>query len=76
MPEPKARWTHLTPDDRLKLFSTVPKGLPDIWLMHVDNTHFDLIVEKDSLLAKEGGICTEEEESNKTSETDKEETDI
>ena len=27
MPEPKARWTHLSPDGRLRSFSTVPEGL-------------------------------------------------
>ena len=58
MKEPRARWTHLSPDQRLKSFSTVPVGLPDMWLMHLDSTHFDLIVEKDSQLAKEGSIGT------------------
>ena len=42
--------------DALESVSTVPVGLPDMWLMHVDSTHFDLIVKKDSTLAKEGSI--------------------
>ena len=56
MKEPRARWTHLSPDERLKSFSTVPAGLPDMWLFHVDHIHFDLIIAKDSYLAKEGSI--------------------
>ena len=46
--EPRARWTHLEPDTRLSSFSTVHKGLPDMWLLHVDETHFDLLIRKDS----------------------------
>ena len=43
-------------NERLKSFSTVPAGLPDMWLFHVDHIHFDLIIAKDSYLAKEGSI--------------------
>ena len=46
MEEQTARWTHLTPDERMKSFSKIPAGLPDMWLFHVDDHHFDLIVEK------------------------------
>ena len=58
MKEPRARWTHIVPDDRLSSFSTIHKGLPDMWLMHVDETHFDLLIRKDSDLAVEG--CVDE----------------
>ena len=54
--EPKARWTHLEPDERLKEFSSLPNGLQDLWLMHIDRNHLDLIIEKESILAKEGSI--------------------
>ena len=51
-----ARWTHLTPDSRLKSFSKDQPQLPDMWLYHTDDSHFNLIVRKDSVLAKEGSI--------------------
>ena len=54
--EPSARWTHLEPDTRLSSFSTIHKGLPDMWLLHVDETHFDLLIRKDSDLADIGSI--------------------
>ena len=47
---------HLDPDSRLSKFSEVHKGLPDMWIMHVDETHFDLLIRKDSDLAKDGCI--------------------
>ena len=56
MKEPRARWTHITPDERLSTFSEVHKGLPDMWLIHSDETHFDLLVKKESELVKEGSI--------------------
>ena len=56
MQEPRARWTHIVPDKRLSEFSTVHKGLPDMWLLHVDETHFDLLIRKDSDLATEGSV--------------------
>jgi hypothetical protein len=40
----------------LSAFTTVHKGLPDMYLMHVDETHFDLMIRKDSYLAKEGSV--------------------
>ena len=52
MEEPKARWTHIEPDTRLSAFSEVHKGLPDMWLIHEDETHFDLLIHKDSDLAE------------------------
>ena len=72
MEEPKARWTHLTPDERMKSFSKIPAGLPDMWLFHVDDHHFDLIVEKDSMLATNGSIgdMVEDEEVDSIKETD------
>ena len=54
--EPKARWTHLVPDERLKEFSTVKVETMDMFLMHVNNIHYDLIVNKHSILATEGDI--------------------
>ena len=55
-PEPKARWTHLAPDSRLVALSSKQPDLPDMYLMHVDDIHFDLIVHKDSDLATEGSL--------------------
>ena len=77
--EPKARWSHLVPDARLAAFGTVHIGLPDMWVIHVDETHFDLLVRKDSDLVTEGcvndmlntkeeGNVVEEDESNKVEE--------
>merc|ERR1712240_287187 len=52
----KARWTHLEPDARMKTHSPIKQELPDVWMLHVDNTHFDLIIKKDNRLATEGGL--------------------
>ena len=46
----------MVPDTRLVGFSKVKPGLPDMWLVHVDEIHFDLIIHKDSDLAKEGSL--------------------
>ena len=54
--ETNARWTHIQPDHRLKSFSKVPIGLPDMFLLHVDDQHFDLLIHKNSTLAQEGSI--------------------
>ena len=64
MEEPKARWTHILPDTRLSRFSTIHKGLPDMWLIHTDETHFDLLVHKDSELGREGSIEDLEKEKD------------
>ena len=72
MDEPKARWTHLEPDERLSAFSTVQKGLPDMYLMHVDETHFDLIIRKDSDLAIEGSVDEMREANDDKKEEEKE----
>ena len=56
MKEPKARWSHILPDKRLSRFRSVHKGLPDMWLIHTDETHFDLLVHNDSVLVKERSI--------------------
>ena len=65
----RARWTYIVPDERLSSFSKVHKGLPDMWIMHVDETHYDLMVHKESDLAKEGTLedlaKKEEERSEK-----------
>ena len=53
---PRARWTYIVPDERLSSFSKVHQGLPDMWIMHVDETHYDLMVHRESELAKEGTI--------------------
>ena len=50
MEEPKARWTHLYPDVRLKNFSTEIGEIPELWLMHLDENHFDLIAPKSSII--------------------------
>ena len=54
--EPRARWTHIDPDTRLSAFSEVHKGLPDMWLIHEDESHFDLLICKESDHATEGCI--------------------
>ena len=47
MEEPKARWTHLDPDRRLEAFKEIDSNLVgDMWLLHKDSTHFDLIIKK------------------------------
>ena len=56
IPEPRARWTHLTPDSRLVGFSNIKQELPDMWLVHVDEIHFDLIIKKESDLVNEGSL--------------------
>ena len=56
MVEPKARWTHLEPDIRLESFRSKLGELPELWILHSDNIHFDLLIRKDSKLAKEGSI--------------------
>ena len=49
MEEPKARWTHLVPDERLERFNN--KLVDDLWMIHEDGVHFDLIIKKESVLA-------------------------
>ena len=66
MAEPSARWTHLEPDLRLKSFNIEYVGLPEMWLFHIDNVHFDLIIRKDSVLAKEGSIKQRLKQSEKS----------
>jgi hypothetical protein len=56
MVEPRARWTHIQPDSRLKAFCKVIGDLPELWLFHIDEAHFNLIIRKNSELAKEGSI--------------------
>merc|ERR1712240_408620 len=63
----KARWTHLEPDARMKIHSPITQELPDVWMLHVDNTHFDLIIKKDNRLATEGGL----EQSNSSGPQDR-----
>merc|ERR1712240_234929 len=52
----KPRWTHLEPDERMKIHSPIKQELPDVWMLHVDNTHFDLIIKKDNRLVTEGDL--------------------
>merc|ERR1712240_895451 len=52
----KPRWTHLEPDERMKIHSPIKTELPDVWMLHVDNTHFDLIIKKDNRLVTEGDL--------------------
>ena len=53
MEEPQARWTHLVPNERLTAFSTIQTGLPDMWMIHLDNSHFDLIIPQEGFFANE-----------------------
>ena len=61
MEEPKARWTHITPDERLRDFSERVGELPDLYLMHQDENHFDLIVHKNSILVQAENSTTKED---------------
>ena len=73
---PRARWTYIFPDERLSKFSTIHRGLPDMWILHVDETHYDLMVHKDSELAKEGSVEELEKEEENISNDEKERSDI
>ena len=63
--ETEERWTHLEPDERLVEFSFVPKGLPDIWVIHKDEFHFDLLVPKDKEVINESKMMELKEALNK-----------
>ena len=52
----KPRWTHIEPDERMKIHTPIKTELPDVWMLHVDNTHFDLIIKKDDRLVTEGDL--------------------
>ena len=54
LPEP--RWTLICPDDLLYDGDKVTTDLPDIYLYHNDETHYDLIVDRDSALAVQGPV--------------------
>ena len=47
-----------------------------MWILHVDETHYDLMVHKDSELAKEGSVEELEKEEEKISNDEKEKSDI
>ena len=76
--ETKARWTHLSPDERLKDFGTEIGEVPDLWLMHIDENHFDLIVPRNSIIiqgsnqVKPINIEKSKKESDKEKECSKE----
>ena len=79
--EESDRWTHIGPDARFKKPSNKLIDLPDLWLVHQDEVHFDLIVSKQSTLYKEGAIDCQNQRINTYSceECDykgKEETDL
>ena len=69
---PKARWTHLDPDGRLGSFDANASKMygGDMWILHQDSTHFDLIIKKDSILAKKDGIFHKTEENLISDESD------
>ena len=71
--EPKARWTYLVPDERLKEFKIVNGESLDMFLMHVSDIHYDLIVHKNSILATEGDITERRVRSEKESQVTLEE---
>ena len=52
----QSRWTHLVPDQRLESFNKKDKNImvDDLWLLHQDDVHFDIMIKKDSVLAKGG----------------------
>ena len=51
----EGRWTHLVPDKRLEAFNKKEKNIlvDDMWLIHQDEVHFDLIIHKDSVIANQ-----------------------
>ena len=57
MEEPKARWTHLDPDNRLESFKNIDVNIyGDMWVLHEDSMHFDLIIRKNSILSQKDGV--------------------
>ena len=54
LPEP--RWTLISPDDLLYDSRKVTVDLPDIFLYHSDECHYELIVDKGSALALQGPV--------------------
>ena len=69
---PSARWTHISPDQRLKDFSTDRGEVPDLWLMHQDENHFDLIAPKNSIIVEEQYQEKERNTENNEYERDEE----
>ena len=69
MEEPKARWTQLVPDERLKEFKNVNGSSVDMFLMHCSDVHYDLIIHKNSILATEGDINERKIRKGKISES-------
>ena len=55
-----SRWTHLVPDVRLVSEDKNKSNsvVPDMWLLHQDSVHFDLIV-RNSILSEKSGIFQE-----------------
>ena len=78
MEEPKARWTHLVPDKRLEKFNRMEQNclVNDLWMIHEDGVHFDLIIKKESILARSeiiGEISENKKEKEKVEEDEKDE---
>ena len=74
MEEPKARWTHLVPDTRLEDFKKVEQNVlvDDMWMIHKDGVHFDLIIKKESVLATKELIVEISENINENEIIEKE----
>ena len=70
MEEPKARWTHLVPDERLQEFRKMNVDSLDMFLLHYSDVHYDLIVHKESILATEGDINERRIRKEKESESE------
>ena len=69
--EQRTRWTHISPDLRLKDFSIDRGEIPDLWLLHMDENHFDLIVPRNSIIVE--GKYQEKERNMEKSEHNYEE---
>ena len=53
------RWTLIEPEPLLASYSEYQdESIGDMWLFHADNSHYDLLVTRDSSLAKWGNVPT------------------
>ena len=61
----KARWTHYEPDENIndtyEIDQNYEMETPDIFLMHEDEVHFNLLIPKRSTLAMQGRVITKDE---------------
>ena len=59
LPDTEPRWTWTTPDMLVSQFSrNTNSNLPNLYLYHANNSHYDLLVFNDSALAVRGSVGT------------------